>query len=509
MKTILTALLSLLTLIGGHFVNRRWDRAVLFLALSLTFIFVSYIVLLLGVNSSEPQDYFKAYLTVLNVIGVGMLVILIISAVVTVYDKRNEHALSQTKFTLSGKVGASLLSFFSAALLILFTVGYITVTNISSKFSTADDGSISSGEDSSWYDKHFYSNLKFGNGRYLAKPKKLLEGKGYLVGYLSHAGKPAVGVKLKLQLNDEYESEALLTDDKGQFVLRLPVGEWDVTHLAASSWEGKPKGKFLLVSGYEPKFKDRPYHSYQSSEGSGLNFNVTATKPEKAHMSFKINPYISFNNKYKNRKPVELSLNEDKIEWAKYAGASQYQVEVSRVKKGGGSTFYLPVSYRTVKSNSSILLKDLASSKIQTDNNDKDAVYNVDVTAFSEDGSFLSKTEGFRSYSFKLKDSAVLLAENSDGTPRIDGSMPNRSERKKNKKRFDAIELLIDEKLYKAAKKLLQADMKGATPGKKEALWGYYYASQKKCKKAQAFFSKASEIGGAKCVISEHEKLCL
>ena len=78
---------------------------------------------------------------------------------------------------------------------------------------------------STYKSKWFNESVKFGTGRYIQNPKKIAEGKGYFTGKIIYQGKPASGVRLKLEFNDAYASEELTTDDSGQFVVRMPVGE--------------------------------------------------------------------------------------------------------------------------------------------------------------------------------------------------------------------------------------------------------------------------------------------
>ena len=509
MKIFFTALLSFLTLIGGHFVNRRWDRAVLFLSLFFSYAAICF-YMLMPYFSGDPQGILDAYSFVLNVFAAGTLVLLVVSSGVTVFDKMKPHTLSQVKFTLSGKIGASLLSVFSALLLLTFTSSYVAFINIASDLNATNtrSGKSSSGR-SGWYDQQFNANLKFGEGDYLYNAKALPEGKGYMVGRIVHEGKPVVGVKLKLQFNDEFESKDILTDDDGHFVLRMPVGEWFVTRFEAKSWKNKPEGDFIILSGLEPKITKYSYSKYNLGESGGLEVNVTSVKPELPHMPLSIHPKIIFENKYKNRKPETLSFNNDKIEWPEYAGAKQYKVKVSQIKKDGSSTMYYPVSNKNVKNSTSIELKSLASSPVETDGDEKDISYNIKVFAFTDDGSYLSESNTYRNYTFKLKEPVKLIDNRFSDLRKGTKVGIDIKKRREYRKRFDAVELLIDEKIYDAANKLLQGDMAGSTPGKKEALWGYYYASQKQCKKAKVYFNKAHEIGGSACVINKHEMLCL
>jgi len=507
MKTFLIAALSFITLIGGHFVNRRWDRAVLFLALLFGYGIFCFMVFIPSF-ANNPEDYFSAYGKMLNVLAGGVILLLIISSVLSVIDKKNPHAITQTKFTLSGKIGASLLSLIASALLFSFVATYVSYTNtISLLNSSGENDGISSSGSSSFYSKRLYSNLKFGNGRYISKPKKLPIGKGFLVGDIAYEGKPAVGVKLKLQLNDEFESDAVLTDEKGRFVLQVPVGEWFVTRIETMNWENKPEGDFLLVSGYEPKISEQGYSKYSMGEAVGLEFKITTIEPVSPHISLNLNSKIKYENAYKNRKPVVYSIKDGKIEWPAYKGARQYQIKISRVKKEGTSTSYYPITFRNVKNSTSMALKDLSSEPVENEGDEKENTYNIDIIAFDEKGDYLSQTDGYQAYSFKIKEPVKLI--NNIHTGLYGVSSLDVDKRIKFRKRFTAIELLIDEKLYGAATKLLQSEMKGATPGKKDALWGYFYASQKQCKKAKVFFNKANKIGKPGCVISKHEKLCL
>ena len=260
--------------------------------------------------------------------------------------------------------------------------------------------------------------------------------------------------------------------------------------------------EFLLVSGYEPKLSAGYYTTYPVGVDGGLFVNITTEKPDEANISLTINPKITFENKHQNRRPAALSIKEESIEWPSYKGATQYQVKIARINKEGKSTSYYPIASHTVMNSNVFALKELKSSSMGT--GDEKQIYSVSVFAFKDDGSYLSQSKNYRGYQFQFKED-VKLQDDKGGFYNIDSI----TLRNKYRKRFDAIEFLIDEKFYPAANKLLQGDMAGSTPGKKEAMWGYYYASQKQCDKAKEYFNKANEIGGSACVINKHEQLCM
>ena len=103
MITGLLSLLSLVTLVGGHFANRRWDRAVFFLSLMGVWLILS--MALYGIYlPDDPGQVFVTFGFYLRLMIIGVIVLLVSSAVVTILDRRKVHPVSQTPFTLTGKL---------------------------------------------------------------------------------------------------------------------------------------------------------------------------------------------------------------------------------------------------------------------------------------------------------------------------------------------------------------------------------------------------------------------
>lgn len=507
MITGLISLLSLVTLVGGHFVNRRWDRAVLFFSLLGVWLILCGVLYTFNLPD-DPQKLFETFSFYLRLMVIGTISLLVLSALVTVLDRRKSHFVPGAPFTLSGKIGASVMSVLCALAIGYLGVWYSSFSQSMSAYESAQADEEGASGEGRLYGSEFFSSLKFGTGRYPTNPRAIPEDDGYLLGQIQFDGEPAEGVALKLQLNDEFESEKLVTDENGYFSLKMPQGDWYITAIQADRWKGKPQGNFMLVSGIEPKLRGNRYSEYPVGDVDGYKVTVLDRKPAEPHIQLEIRREIELLRKVKQRKPVPLSLEEDKIEWQAHPDASQYHIKISRVTERGSSTVFSPISHRVVKDATSLALKDLQTRSIEATEGEEKATYSVDIRAFSDDGTFLSESSSFPRYVFNLKEPVVLVDEDYPGMADMDDTVDALEAQDKASKRFSAIELLIDEQLYTAAETLLQGDLPGATPGRKEALQGYLYASQKQCQKAREYFDKARDIGGASCVNQKYERLC-
>ena len=507
MITGLISLLSLVTLVGGHFINRRWDRAVLFFSLVCVWLILC-MALYYVYMPDDPRKMVEAFAFSLKLMLVGSIVLLVLSAIVTALDRRNTRSLAGTPITLSGKVGASLMSLLCALMIGYLGMWYSSYSRAVSAYEVAQSGDETSSVEGVTFGPEFFSSLKFGTGRYPTSPGAIPEGDGYLLGQIQFDGEPAEGVALRLQLNDEFESERLVTDEKGYFSLKMPQGDWYITAIQADGWQGKPQGDFMLVSGIEPALRGNRYSEYPVGDVDGYKVTVADRKPAEPQIQLEIHREMALLRKVKQRKPVTLSLEEDAIKWQPYPGASQYHVKISRVTKRGSSTVFSPISQRVVKDATSLALTDLQTRRIEATENQDKATYSVKLRAFSYDGTFLSESASFPRYKFNLKEPVVLVDEDYPGMADMGDTVSKIEAREKANQRFSAIELLIEEELYTAAEALLQKDIPGATPGRKEVLSGYLYASQKQCQKANEFFDKAREIGGDSCVNRKYERLC-
>src|SRR5581483_4230672 len=100
-------------------------------------------------------------------------------------------------------------------------------------------------------------------------------GSGFLRGRFLYDDKPAVGVTFSLTLNGRYETEKLTTDMRGEFVLRLPIGQWSVNRVATYQWPDRPQdGSFIITTGAEPKLENGQYDKHYRLRSEGIKVAV-------------------------------------------------------------------------------------------------------------------------------------------------------------------------------------------------------------------------------------------
>lgn len=124
MKRAISAVgLAAITYVGGHFYNRRWDRALLFfvlLALLNIAAFASMTFRLSEIGSeAEANQMLDMMSRHWNIAAIGTLVLWASSLVVTYLDTRQPAERFIDRWTVSGVAGAIGLSLLAAAVLLM------------------------------------------------------------------------------------------------------------------------------------------------------------------------------------------------------------------------------------------------------------------------------------------------------------------------------------------------------------------------------------------------------
>ena len=396
MKTTIALFLSLTTMVGGHFFNKRNDRAILFLG-----IFFSWLVFIATVF---PFTYNKLVgslpdSTFFPVIKIGVLVIWIISALVTYIDSKNV-ANNDQKTSISGKIGATTLSIF---------MGIATISTLMSLFQGIEvsDRSITSYQEP--IEHNFLHYIGFGGVGYpepeYSEPPK---GPGSIAGKFVYNGSPVKNLELEVTLNGEYKSELVETDSKGEFALKIPYGIWYLNRIYTTSWPGKPPGgRFNILSGQEPTIEEYKKNPHWFPGGNGLQFELTEESPHKK-FEFTITPQISL--LWPGQRGRELKADKNSIiHWESYPSASKYLVWVQSIESNfpGTNVIYRPALSTVVER-----VNQLSLSKIITPDDSKNT-YQVTVFAFNDEGEYLSESNinYHEGSSFVLKDYKIESEE--------------------------------------------------------------------------------------------------
>ena len=497
-RKILAVLFNLITLIGGHFLNSRWDRAIFLLGLLTLWGGGCYGYLVFALSDlTGPEVVYNLSIQVWQIFVYGVLVIWGLSLLLTLYDIRRQ----------SDEVAGSLSGYFGAAVLSIVTMLLIGGAIIWGLVGTSDWESAS---DRSFSYYNFSEYLNFGGstgntGRYPIVP----EGPATINGAITFNGEPVEGMTVELSLNDKYRSKKLLTGKDGRFSVSVAEGEWEVNTVQVTGWPDKPEGDFKLISGYEPRLVSLKYSEHANFRDAGLKAMASVDNQQLA-MNFEIRPAIKINwppeiaHRDREKEKNTASVRDDVIQWQPYAGAEKYVVKLFSIEGHGSSSSYHGVGDHVV-TEPHLPLATLKT--VPSDGEEKE--YSVDVFAFDADGTLLSKADvGLGGSSFVLTDGNKLPEYSFASTFDINLSSGELKAHEENKKRIDAAKVLIDEGMLAEAEQLINKLQGPSQPGQKELAQGYLAAKQGNCELAKTLIDKARNEAGTTCVPERFKALC-
>lgn len=511
---IIKIIASIVTGIGGHYLNRRWDKAILFLCLFVLYWAAIYAFFIYSLQSmfSSPGD-FEGYSNTVQLISkitaIGVMVIWLISLIVTILDSKNKVEPNITKWTKCGVTGAILTSILSFI--------FITFT-VSSSFSTSKEQHFD--VDSTSYDSksfsasshNFYEYIYLGgspsDSRKLPPPPP---GMGTLKGFISYQNKPAKGVKLAVVLNSKYRAKDIVTDTNGVFTVSLEPGVWVINSIQTESWEDKPQGNgFTIYYGGEEKLKGGSYNRHSYFQKSGYTVNVN-DDPNVTHFNAAIHNDILLNWPNPKAEGIKATIN-DTISWEPPPEATKYYVSIKKIKRDGDTTHYSPITSKILYGETSLPLSKL--KHINTKKN-TETEYAVEVFAFSDDGIIVSEfSDTFQGGTFLLSDGINLIEDKLDKEFNLSSiDDPDEVSRKMeeislNKRRATAVSVLIDDKMLNEAEALLDNIDSKYSQGKKEILTGYIFALQGKCEESNEMFDIALGINPDACIPDSYKANC-
>ena len=482
-------LLSAFTGVGGHFLNQRWDRALLFFGLFGLLLFLGVVTPFLSFYLNPPGTWFLAGVGA-SILGMGLT--WLVSLIITWRDSNPQRLAPPLRWTLSARVGATLASLLGAVIL-AFVLMQSSMTLLATKSVLRTEDSVASHDRTPQRrGKSFWLYLSLGGLR--ETPDALPappSGSGLFVGKFVYEGKPAAGVTLTLSLNGKYRATDLRTDAQGRFTLKLPPGDWYINHIQTESWDERPDDdEFILVGGTEGRLRDNDYD--RPWRGEGLKVTVNETPPT-APQTFIIRKRPVLLWPTKGDQQVQTTHKAATIRWQAYPQATDYVVRIARVQRIDRGASYSSIVSRRVNAKTELALSELRAVPGAASGH----IYQVTLTAFAADGSFLSETESsMDGQSFTLTD-VQMLADNKLALVSTEKQLV---ETIQNRKRLDAAQVLIEEGLLGEAEKAL-ATVRGATDsGNKDALMGYLRARQGRCAEATKFFDQATAANGKTCV---------
>jgi hypothetical protein len=358
----------------------------------------------------------------------------------------------------------------------------LLVSNKENKFSDYDSPDTFSDFVSS---PNSFLEFKYFGGDFIHPDKKktLPEGEGYLVGKFVYEEKPASGISFKLTLNNEYETKPIITNEKGSFTIRLQPGKWFINTIQCNSWDNKPEGNFIMISGDENKINS--FVDWYGNFDTGKEVRVTTTEPEKEQIFLTIKKRIEMIWPEAHIQKQEASIVQSRISWRSYPKAKDFVVQLSRVtRESRRSTIYRPISYKKVSGENYLQLSKLLYTHDPTAKEE----YSVNIKAYGENGEFLSESEPFMG-TFFLSDGNVLVENINDDIDEF--GKDHVEDIYRNKKLIKTAETLIKEKMFNETKIILQR----INEKDKALLTGYLYAAQSDCPKAIEYFNIAKEKG--------------
>jgi hypothetical protein len=484
MTPLRRALLSGLTLFGGHFVNRRLDRVGL-IGVLLTVAVIGTV----GVARAMPFD--NSGLRILVWLPMGLLILVgliaLVSARLTFHDAPEA---AQRPPTLTIRVIRFPVTLFGALTLALVAaagiVSFPYLGGMHMRSTTRPVGAIEFGS----------SPFIGGYGMLFDALLDAPSGSERLRGRISLQGVGIPGAHISLVINDQYEAQRLTSDSRGVFEASLPAGKWRVNGLTVDRWEERPKDRdLILFSSHEPlEGKDR-YSRFNLELGSGIEV-ILPERPDSIPIEVEFRDALSL-----TWPPRDGAANANfataAIAWQPVSNAAEYEVQICNEESDWMKTCgWSPALMRRVSS-TSLPLAALPQRAAKTKTNK----YFVHVFAFDAQGHLLTESGGGGAdRKFELT-GATRLGKEEGWPPKV-----ITEEFESNAKRLDQVADLLREKRFDDARGVLDQVTNDAEPGRATALRGRLAALLGDCVKAKQLFDQAEKEGA--CVCAADRQLC-
>jgi len=367
----LRALLSAITLFGGHFLNRRFDRVVLVgapVALCLIVIF-----------GLATTDFFYEWQPGYGIWSLRIFValngaVLVLSTVLTFRDARQPPGKLPTITVRVIRLPLTLLG----TLVVLYTVG-ATVSMFYTPPYASDLVMFTPTGD--------WLNFGEGNGEgqndagaFMTAPP---DGHERLRGRITLNGVGISGAELTLKLNGKYRIDSVKSDSHGGFKLALPAGKWRINDIVVTDWPDRPaKRDLILVSSREPVRGPGLYSRFNMDTVDGLEVSLPAT-PDSVPVQLEYRDALSITWPL----PVAaraVDITTAAISWQPVNNASEYEIQIKHVDTERGS----PVILTRRVSGTSLPLAFLPQKAAKA----AEDRYSVHVFAFDAGGHLLTES---------------------------------------------------------------------------------------------------------------------
>lgn len=507
---IIRALLSAITLFGGHLLNRRFDRVRL-IGILLLPILLAAIGLIVWL-ARLPFGQFERFTFVSTLLGLPTLLLcalIVFSAVLTFRDAR----LSTTsRLSITQRVLGSTLSIVGAllasAVMLMGTSAFLYGFHQLTDEPRAPHELI-------WLNVDFGGGIDYsGRSVSMSAEDEIAAppgGRERIRGRITLDGIGVAGVALDVTLNNQYEARGIETDARGIFEIRVPAGQWFINRIDVMQWDEKPRDRsVLLFSGHEPVAENRWYVNIGDYSAKGLEVTVPLP-PDAMAVELELRDTIAVTWPPRT-KPDGLAAAPDipvstlpsaSIEWKPVKGASEYEVQITHMEHTFNSSRSDNLLRRRL-SGTSLPLSSLPQRLKPEDAPPDD--YEVEIYAFDSTGKLVTQSEaaGY-DHGFRLTGAARIGKETFDSS-----GGPNpvvvTEEYEANERLLSQADELLDRKQLNEARGILDRVTQDAPAGRATASRGKLAALTGDCPTALRLFDQAEREGT--CAPLEARELC-
>jgi hypothetical protein len=507
-----------LTGIGGHYLNRRWDKAILFLTMFILYGIFCWVAVRTylfsnisptSVSQDDMMQQFRQITTTVSIIYLsGISILWAVSLIITIVDGKRENQSDGFKWTKTGVVAAILTTLFSFVL-----IGYTSAASVSTlQGKGIYTVSETSEEMSSSTTHNFYTYLHLGGtpsgSHNLPAPP---EGQGMIKGRIIYDNHPAVGVVMNIVLNSKYQAKNIVTDDDGVFSVHLPIGEWKINSIQTEGWSNKPSdGEFTLYYGGEDKLRGNRFNHHNIFQKDGFEAVADASS-EEVHLTVTIKKDIELVWPDDSVQGIDASIA-DAIRWEPYPSAKKYLIKIKGLRREGTTTYFNEITSKLIDGETAL---PLSSLKYIKSNAKEKQEYSVEIYAFAEDGTLLGEFSGFsREGIFKLADGHILVEDKLRSFFDTSANEDPEELQKKmevislDRRRADAVVVLVDDNMVSEAGRLVELINSEYAKGRKEVLSGYILALEGRCNESKRMFEKALSINPEVCIPDKYRSIC-
>jgi hypothetical protein len=519
MRKLSAFLLSLFTIVGGHILNRRADKALLFFSLLLVVALINLysLPLLTLFEGVQTMPGISSYWQLLPIsIATSLGLVALSSALVSYLDAGKP--LEGSRVTIPALLGG-ILAVLIASPVAGYMAYYASINlqlseQMNDVINTDEDGEASKEKSDSARGRafhgsgtHFWHNVRY-SFRWTPEENlsPLPKGDAYISGHIDYNGAPAVGVTLTGIFNDRYLSEEVTTDDEGRFTFELAGGEWRLNRIHTTAWSDKPDSNdFSLIGSAHPKLTEKLYNESPDYESHGLVLSTHSEPQPEPALQITIRDNLSLD--WPDREAVSATLTDDVIRWQPVENAVSYQVQLQEITREGSTTSYYPVYWNNT-GNSKLPLKQIQTTSDAVGSRNE---YNVLVHAFDASGQLItSSPEHFPLLSLVIEDRQIPSMQQFPSLMSGSASITEEDveQMQKERKLIDAATVLAEEEMPAAARKLMGKINSNHMEKRQDTLEGLILTAEGNCEEARLHFEAINQKWKRDCLPDFYKQRC-